>query len=78
MLISRKKAKRYLNDASLTDFWDAVREAKISPTDQKVLDAKFIQGMSIVEISMTYGYSEETVKRIISRSYDKIYRLLGF
>ena len=78
MLISRKKAKKYLSDASLTDFWDVVHEAKISPTDQEILDAKFVQGMSIVEISMTYGYSEETVKRIISRSYDKIYRLLGF
>ena len=62
----RKVAKDFLREATLTDFWDVVREAKITKADQRVLDARFIEGKTIVEISMEYGYSIEKVNKIIS------------
>ena len=72
----RKVAKDFLREATLTDFWDAVREAKITKADQRVLDARFVEGKTIVEISMEYGYSIEKVNKIISTAYDRIYKLL--
>ena len=72
----RKVAKDFLREATLTDFWDVVREAKITKVDQRVLDARFIDGKTIVEISMEYGYSIEKVNKIISTAYDRIYGLL--
>lgn len=72
----RKVAKDFLREATLTDFWDVVREAKITKSDQRVLDARFIEGKTIVEISMEHGCSIEKVNKIISTAYDRIYKLL--
>ena len=72
----RKVAKDFLREATLTDFWDVVREAKLTTADCRVLDARFIDGKTIVEISMEYGYSIEKVNKIISTAYDRIYKLL--
>lgn len=40
----RKAAKDFLREATLTDFWDTVREAKITKVDQQVLEARFVEG----------------------------------
>ena len=50
----RKVAKDFLREATLTDFWDVVREAKLTTADCRVLDARFVEGKTIVEISMEY------------------------
>ena len=72
----RRKARDYLNDASLSNYWDVVREAKILDTDKPILDARFIKGMCITQIAMEYNCSEEKVKAIIKRAYDKISKLI--
>lgn len=69
--------KDYLEGSSLTNFWDIVREAKISKEDQSILDARFVEGLSIVEISVKYNCSVEKVNKVIKKSCDKIYKLLG-
>ena len=72
----RKVAKDFLSEDTITDFWDVVREAKITKSDQRVLDPRFIEGKTIVAIYMEYGYSIEKVNKIISTAYDRIYKLL--
>lgn len=72
----RKTAKDFLVKTTLSDFWAALNEAKITKNDQNVLSDRFVKGKSIVEISMEYGYSIEKVNKIISTAYDKIYRML--
>ena len=72
----RKTAKDFLVKTTLSDFWAALNEAKITKTDQNVLSDRFVKGKSIIEISMEYGYSIEKVNKIISTAYDKIYRML--
>lgn len=76
MLWHRKLAKKFLNESTLTDFWDIVKEAKIIKLDMEILDAVFIDGKSMVQVSMEQGYSVEKVKTTLQRGYDKVYRVL--
>ena len=76
MLWHRKLAKKFLNESTLTDFWDIVKEAKITTLDMEILDAVFIDGKSMVQVSMEQGYSVEKVKTTLHRGYDKVYRVL--
>ena len=72
----RKLAKKFLIESTLTDFWDIVKEAKITTLDMEILDAVFIDGKSMVQVSMEQGYSVEKVKTTLQRGYDKVYRVL--
>ena len=76
MLWHRKLAKKFLTESTLTDFWDIVKEAKITTLDMEILDAVFIDGKSMVQVSMEQGYSVEKVKTTLQRGYDKVYRVL--
>lgn len=76
MRTNRRLARNYLDDSSLTNFWDIVREAKILKQDYQILEARFVDGDSIVEISQKYGYTEEKINRVIATAYDKVSRLL--
>lgn len=76
MNTNRKLARELLNDSSLKDFWDIVHEAKITKADQAILDARFIRGESITQISLEQNYSVEKVNRVIKKAYDKVYNLI--
>lgn len=76
MLSIRRKVRQWLHCSSRTDFKNIVNEAKIPDEDMKVLDMKFVHGMSNVQISMECHCSLEKVNYIIKRSYDKIARLI--
>ena len=76
MNTQRRLARDYLNDASLTDFWQVVREAKISDADQEILDLHFIRGKTYTQISQHLHISPETVKATVTKAYEKISRLL--
>lgn len=73
----RRIAKRTLNKAPTKSFWEIVRAARITDTEQEVLDMRFIHGKSIVEISIELHYSVEKVNAIIKKSYDKVARLIN-
>lgn len=75
---SRRIAKDYLSTAPLTDFWQIVKEAKITPEKQKILDGRFVDGLSITQLAMRENCSEEKIKKIISESYDRVYKLLRY
>lgn len=76
MLNFRRKAREWLNGASLPNFREIVREAKIADEDLEILDLKFIHGLSNVQIADRCSCSVEKVNYIIRRSYDKVARLM--
>ena len=76
MFSIRKKARKVLQDSTLTDFQSLVKEAKISDEIAEILELRFVRGLSIVQIADRQHCSVEKVNRAIKTAYDKIFRLL--
>lgn len=76
MLDFRKLARQVLDCSTLTDFYELIREAKISDEDTKIIVLKFVQGLSIVQIAEKLHCSPEKVKTSLKRSYDKVYKVI--
>lgn len=76
MFSIRKKARKVLQDSTLTDFRSLVKEAKISDEITEILELRFVKGLSIVQIADKQHCSVEKVNRAIKTAYDKIFRLL--
>ena len=76
MYSQRSLARDCLNGASQTNYWELVKEAKISKEDMAILKSRFVDGMSNDDLATEYGYSVRTINRIIARAYDKVYSLI--
>lgn len=76
MFSIRKKARKVLQDSTLTDFHSLVKEAKISDEITKILELRFVKGLSIVQIADKQHCSVEKVNRAIKTAYDKVFKLL--
>ena len=76
MFSLRKKARKVLQDSTLTDFHSLVKEAKISNEISEILELRFVKGLSIVQIADRQHCSVEKVNRAIKTAYDKIFKLL--
>lgn len=76
MFSIRKKARKVLQDSTLTDFRSLIKEAKISDEITEILELRFVKGLSIVQIADRQHCSVEKVNRAIKTAYDKIFRLL--
>ena len=76
MFSIRKKARKVLQDSTLTDFRSLVKEAKISDEITEILELRFVKGLSIVQIADRQHCSVEKVNRAIKTAYDKIFKLL--
>lgn len=72
----RKKARKALQNSTLTDFHSLVKEAKISDEITEILELGFVRGLSIVQIADRQHCSVEKVNRAIKTAYDKIFKLL--
>jgi DNA-directed RNA polymerase specialized sigma24 family protein len=72
----RKKARKALQNSTLTDFHSLVKEAKISDEITEILELRFVRGLSIVQIADRQHCSVEKVNRAIKTAYDKIFKLL--
>lgn len=73
---NRTQAKEYIDKLSLSSFWDIVNEARISDNDKKLLDARFVRGLSYQEIEDELHISQGTIKNKIQKAYDKISKLI--
>lgn len=76
MFSIRKKARKVLQDSTLTDFHSLIKEAKIGDEVTEILELRFVRGLSIVQIADRQHCSVEKVNRAIKTAYDKIFRLL--
>lgn len=72
----RRLARDYINDSSLTNFWNVVTEAKLSNIDRKIIDLRFVKGLSLQEISDETGYSIGKINNVICKTYNKISKLI--
>lgn len=73
---NRRKARDWLNGASLTDFTELIHEAKIPDEDMTILNLKFVHGYSNIQIAVTENLSVDKVNKAVKKAYDKIARLL--
>ena len=76
MFSIRKKARKVLQDSTLTDFHSLVKEAKISDEITEILELRFVRGLSIVQIADRQHCSIEKVNRSIKIEYNKIFKIL--
>lgn len=76
ILKHRKQAKEYIENTNKTNLIHVIEELNISEDKIKVLDLKFIKGLKNYQIAMETNRSLENVNNIISKAYDKIFRLL--
>ena len=76
MFSLRKKARKVLQDSTLTDFRSLVKEAKIGDEITEILELRFVKGLSIVQIADKQHCSVEKVNRAIRTAYDKVFKLL--
>ena len=77
MITKHRQARDYLNDLSRTNFWDVVKEAKISDDVQLLLDLKFVKGWSNGKIARKLHMSVDNVNKIVGKVYGKIAKLIN-
>ena len=68
----RKAARDWLKAAKKADFEKAVQEANLTPFDEDVLRLFIVKGCSRNFIADTKHCSEATIRRALSRAYNKI------
>ena len=74
---SRSKfARDWLIRSSRRSFHDTVREAKITPRQNQIIEMRFLQGMTNYQIAMALNISTKTVEKDIQNAYDAINRIL--
>lgn len=76
MYDNRRKARDWLSESTKKDFKVMLEQIKISDSDMKILDDKFIHGKSNLQIAEKANCSVETVNCVIKRVYDKVAKLL--
>lgn len=76
MLDKRKSAREFLNDSSRTDFYNAIKEAKLSPRQEGILEMKFVKDLTYIQIAFYFNVDVNTIKRDIKKAYDKIYSVI--
>jgi hypothetical protein len=76
MYENRRKARDWLNDSTKSDFFQMLEKIKLSDSDIRILDSKFIHGKSNLQIAEYENCSIETVNRTIKKVYEKVARLL--
>lgn len=75
MLANRKAARDLLAAASRSRFLDLIREAKLSPRQEQILELHLMKYKSYVQISLAMFVDVNTVKNDVAKAYDQIYRL---
>ena len=73
MDVTRKRARAWLRMCSRIELDRAMEEARLTEQQREVM---FTRGLSVVAIKLRCNMDESTVKRILARSYDKIYNVI--
>lgn len=73
----RKTARQYLADIpTLESYYDLVEKVKLTDTERRLCDMKYLRGMSLIHIGEELGYSEIQMKRIHQKILRKLTRLI--
>lgn len=76
MDVTRKRARAWLRMCSRIELDRAIEEARLTEQQREVIELMFTRGLSVVAIKLRCNMDESTVKRILARSYDKIYNVI--
>ena len=69
-------AKKLLKKSSRSNYFEIVNEVKLSPEEERIINARFLDKKLINEIADEENCSEKRIKGIISNAYDRVYDLL--
>lgn len=75
MLPTRKNARQLLKDSSRAVYDKLVYDAKLTPTQNTILNLHLLDCLSIYEISFRIGFCESLIRRRLSEAYDKVANL---
>ena len=70
------KARQWLKASTRSDYNATVDEAKLTPTQEEVLQKHIIKDWTITKISMNMNISERQVSLSLRYSYEKIAEIL--
>lgn len=76
MLEHRMIANKLLKKSSRSNYFEIVNEVKLSPEEERIINARFLDKKLINEIADEENCSEKRIKDIISNAYDRVYDLL--
>lgn len=76
MLDKRKSTREYLADTSRTEFYEVIKEAKLSPRQEGILEMKFVKDLTYIQIAFYFNVDVNTIKRDVKKAYDKVAKLL--
>lgn len=71
MYENRRKARDWLNDSTKSDFFQMLEKIKLSDSDMRILDSKFIHGKSNLQIAEYENCSIETGQQDYQKSIRK-------
>jgi DNA-directed RNA polymerase specialized sigma24 family protein len=68
----QKKVRKYLKEAALDEYKEAVGKAALTPLQEEVLNLHILRGLSLVQISLKLHLSIRAITDRLARAYKKI------
>ena len=75
MIDSRKSARQRLKTATRKEYDILIHNARLTPTQIKILDLHFAQEFSVCDIADKLNRSESCIREKLSEVYDKVAKL---
>ena len=76
MLDKRKATRTALENSSRTEFYALLKEAKLTPRQEEILEMRFVKDYTYVQIAFYFYLDVNTIKADMKKAYDKLGRLL--
>lgn len=76
MLDKRKATREALTNSSRTEFYALVKEAKLTPRQEGILEMRFVKDLTYIQIAFYFHLDVNTIKNDMKKAYDKLGRLL--
>ena len=73
-----KQIRRWCINASRTEYTNVMHEAKMTPRQYAIAEARFLRGEPNFIIAMEMNLSVQTIEREVIKSYKAINRILKF
>ena len=73
---NRAKAKHWLQKATLAEYEDAIRKAKLTPKQEEVLVWTILKDESLVKTSLVIHLDVSRIKKLASEAYDKVFKVI--
>lgn len=72
----RKEAKHILQEATLQEYQNAIKAAKLTPMQAEIIDRIIIKDEFVVKIALQMHVDASVIKRLAQKAYDKLAKVL--